>query len=253
MRSGTRRVLILGGTGEARRLAGVLAERPDLHVTSSLAGRVRDPQLPPGEVRVGGFGGVDGLTGWLRSEGVAAVVDATHPFAQAITDNAVAAAQRAGCPLLVLRRPAWEPEAGDDWRPVPSMAAAATLLPELGERIFLTTGRQGLAHFAGLDLHFLVRAVDPPEPPLPPRTTVLLARGPFSVADELALLREHRVDALVSKNSGGSMTSAKLTAARELGLPVVLVQRPPRPDAPSAGTVEQAAAWLDAVLGDHAG
>ncbi|SEG64345.1 precorrin-6A reductase [Saccharopolyspora kobensis] len=247
------RVLILGGTGEARALAGRLHERPDLHVTSSLAGRVREPQLPPGDVRVGGFGGPDGLADWLRRERVRAVVDATHPFARTISDNAVAAAQRAGCPLLVLRRPAWEPESGDDWRPVPSMAAAAELLPELGERIFLTTGRQGLAHFAGLDLRFLVRTVDPPEPPLPPRTTVLLARGPFTVHDELALLREHRIEVLVSKNSGGSMTSAKLTAARELGLPVVMVQRPPRPDVPSAGTVEQAVAWLDAVPRDHAG
>lgn len=249
----TARVLILGGTGEARALARELAGRPGLHVTSSLAGRVRRPQLPPGDVRVGGFGGADGLADWLRRERVRAVVDATHPFARTITDNAVRAARRAGCPMLVLRRPAWEPGPGDDWRPVPSMPAAAALLPELGERVFLTTGRQGLAHFAELDLHFLVRAVDPPEPPLPPRTSVLLARGPFSVDDELALLREHRIDVLVSKNSGGSMTSAKLTAARELGLPVVMVQRPPQPDAPSAGTVDQAVAWLDDVLRDHAG
>ncbi|MGW1677936.1 cobalt-precorrin-6A reductase [Saccharopolyspora sp. NPDC002376] len=247
------RVLILGGTGEARKLAERLVEQSDLHVTSSLAGRVRAPQLPPGEVRVGGFGGPDGLTDWIRNEQVSAVIDATHPFARTMTDNAVIAAQRAGCPLLVLRRPAWQPEAGDDWRSAPSMPAAAALLPELGERIFLTTGRQGLAHFAELDLQFLVRTVDPPEPPLPPRTTVLLARGPFTLDDELALLREHRIDALVSKNSGGSMTSAKLVAARELGLPVVMVQRPPRPDAPSAGTVEQAVAWIDDVLRGHAG
>ncbi|MDA3624324.1 cobalt-precorrin-6A reductase [Saccharopolyspora sp. WRP15-2] len=247
------RVLILGGTGDARKLAERLVERSGLHVTSSLAGRVREPQLPPGEVRVGGFGGPDGLADWIRNEQVSAVIDATHPFARTMTGNAVAAARSAGCPLLVLRRPAWQPEAGDDWRSVPSMTAAAALLPELGERIFLTTGRQGLAHFAELDLRFLVRTVDPPEPPLPPRTTVLLARGPFTVDDELALLREHRIDALVSKNSGGSMTSAKLVAARELGLPVVMVQRPPRPDAPSAGTVEQAVAWLDEVLRGHAG
>ncbi|SDW83973.1 precorrin-6A/cobalt-precorrin-6A reductase [Saccharopolyspora shandongensis] len=249
------RVLVLGGTGEARKLAERLAERPDLRVTSSLAGRVREPQLPPGEVRVGGFGGVDGLADWLQREQVDAVVDATHPFAGTITENAVAAAERAGCPILVLRRPAWRPGPGDDWRPAPSLAAAAALLPELGERIFLTTGRQGLAHFAALGLRFLVRTVDPPEPPLPPHTTVLLARGPFTVHDELALLREHSIDVVVTKNSGGSMTSAKLTAARELGLPVVVVQRPPQPAAPSAETVEDAAAWLDSALRqrDHAG
>ncbi|MGW5645475.1 cobalt-precorrin-6A reductase [Saccharopolyspora sp. NPDC003752] len=249
------RVLVLGGTGEARKLAERLAERPDLRVTSSLAGRVREPKLPPGEVRVGGFGGVDGLADWIRREQVDAVVDATHPFAGAITENAVAAAELAGCPILVLRRPAWRPGPGDDWRAAPSLAAAAELLPELGERIFLTTGRQGLAHFAALDLRFLVRTVDPPEPPLPPHTTVLLARGPFTVDDELALLREHRIDIVVTKNSGGSMTSAKLTAARELGLPVVVVQRPPQPTAPSAETVEDAVAWLDSALRqrDHAG
>ncbi|MEV0702355.1 cobalt-precorrin-6A reductase [Saccharopolyspora sp. NPDC050389] len=249
------RVLLLGGTGEARKLAERLAERPDLHVTSSLAGRVREPQLPPGEVRVGGFGGPDGLADWLRREQVDAVVDATHPFAGTITENAVAAADRAGCPILVLCRPAWQPGPGDDWRAVPSMTTAAALLPELGERIFLTTGRQGLAHFAALDLRFLVRTVDPPEPPLPPHTTVLLARGPFTVRDELALLREHSIDVVVTKNSGGSMTSAKLTAARELGLPVVVVQRPPQPPAPSAETVEDAIAWLDSALRqrDHAG
>ncbi|MEV0085982.1 cobalt-precorrin-6A reductase [Saccharopolyspora sp. NPDC050642] len=249
------RVLVLGGTGEARKLAERLAERPDLRVTSSLAGRVREPQLPLGEVRVGGFGGVDGLADWIRREQVDAVVDATHPFAGTITENAVAAAERAGCPILVLRRTAWRPGPGDDWRAASSLAAAAELLPGLGERIFLTTGRQGLAHFAALDLRFLVRTVDPPEPPLPPHTTVLLARGPFTVDDELALLREHRIDVVVTKNSGGSMTSAKLTAARELGLPVVVVQRPPQPAAPSAETVEDAVAWLDSALRqrDHAG
>ncbi|MBB5155601.1 cobalt-precorrin-6A reductase [Saccharopolyspora phatthalungensis] len=249
------RVLILGGTSEGRKLAERLDEQADLHVTSSLAGRVRKPQLPPGEVRVGGFGGPDGLADWLRRERVGAVVDATHPFARTITDNAVAAAEQAGCPLLVLRRPAWQPGIGDDWRSVPSLAEAAALLPELGERIFLTTGRQGLAHFAALDLRFLVRTVDPPEPPLPRRTEVLLARGPFTVHDELALLREHDIDVVVTKNSGGAMTSAKLTAARELRLPVVMVQRPPQPPAPSAETVADAIAWLDSVLcrGNHAG
>ncbi|GAA2821120.1 cobalt-precorrin-6A reductase [Saccharopolyspora taberi] len=250
-----KRVLVLGGTGEARELAQLLADRPGLRVTSSLAGRVRDPLLPAGEVRVGGFGGADGLAEWLRRERIDAVVDATHPFARNITGNAVTAAERTGVPALVLRRPAWEPGPGDDWRPVGSLSEAAELLPGLGERIFLTTGRQGLAHFAALDLWFLVRAVDPPEPPLPARTTTVLARGPFTVDDERALLREHRIDVLVTKNSGGAMTAAKLTAARELGVPVVVVQRPPQPAAPSADSAGAAAEWLDSVLhqGDHAG
>ena len=250
-----KRVLILGGTGEARELASALTCRPDLHVTSSLAGRVRDPLLPEGEVRVGGFGGADGLADWLRRERIDAVVDATHPFARTITDNAVTAAERTGVPALVLRRPAWRPVPGDRWHPVASLAEAASLLPGLGERIFLTTGRQGLAHFADLDLWFLVRAVDPPEPPLPASTTTLLARGPFTVDDERKLLRQHRIDVLVTKNSGGAMTAAKLTAARELGVPVVVVQRPPLPPAPSADTVGEAVEWLDSALhhGNHAG
>ncbi|GAA4829491.1 cobalt-precorrin-6A reductase [Saccharopolyspora rosea] len=249
------RVLVLGGTGEARALAARLVERPGTHVTSSLAGRVREPRLPPGQVRVGGFGGADGLAEWLRRERIDALVDATHPFARAITDNAVTAAERAGVPRLLLRRPGWRPGPGDDWRPVPSMPAAAAALPGLGERVFLSTGRQGLAHFAALDLWFLVRTVDPPEPPLPARTEVLTARGPFTVDEEADLLRRHRIDVLVTKDSGGAMTAAKLTAARELGLPVVVVQRPPQPAGPSAETVAEAVAWLDSVLpqGDHAG
>lgn len=248
-------VLILGGTGEARALAERLDGRDRLRVTSSLAGRVRHPRLPAGEVRVGGFGGAEGLADWLRDERVSAVVDATHPFAGGITGNAVRAAQRAGVPVLVLQRPEWLPGPGDDWRPVPSLAAAAGALPGLGERVFLTTGRQGLASFAELDLWFLVRTVDPPDPPLPARTKTLLSRGPFTVDGELELLREHHIDVLVTKNSGGPMTAAKLTAARELGLPVVVVQRPPIPAAPSAETVDEAAEWLDSLLRNesHAG
>lgn len=249
------RVLILGGTGEARRLAAQLAANPGLHVTSSLAGRVRQPQLPVGDVRVGGFGGADGLAEWLRRERIDALVDATHPFAQTITDNAVQACGHTGTPVLILRRPGWTAEPGDDWRPVPSLDAAASLLPDLGERIFLTTGRQGLAHFAALDLWFLVRTVDPPDPPLPARTTTLLNRGPFTVDSELALLREHRIDVVVTKDSGGRMTTAKLAAARKLGLPVVVVQRPPLPSAPHVETVTSATDWLDSLLRqrNHAG
>ncbi|MEV5169628.1 cobalt-precorrin-6A reductase [Streptomyces flaveolus] len=223
-------VLILGGTTEARRLAADLAARPEVRVTTSLAGRVTRPGALPGEVRTGGFGGPEGLADWLRAHRVDALVDATHPFAASITDHAARAARATGVPAVVLRRPGWRPGPGDRWHDVPSLAAAAGALPGLGRRVFLTTGRLGLAAFAHLTgLRFLVRSVDPPEPPLPPDTTVVLARGPFTVTGETELLRAHRIDVLVTKDSGGDATAAKLTAARELGLPVVLVRRPALP------------------------
>jgi len=245
----TVRVLLLGGTTEARHLAAALVGDPRVHVVSSLAGRVCAPRLPEGEVRVGGFGGVEGLVSWVRAERIDAVVDATHAFAQQITSVAKQACSEAGLPLLVLRRPEWLSGPGDDWRPVRSLPDAAALLPELGERVLLTTGRQGVAAFAALDrLWFLVRSVDPPAPPVPARTQVLLARGPFTVPGELALLREHRIDVLVTKNSGGAMTSAKLDAARRLGLPVVMVSRPPEPDIPRVTTAAEARRWVQALV-----
>lgn len=225
-------ILILGGTTEARELAAELAVRhPEVRVTTSLAGRVSRPGAPAGEVRIGGFGGAEGLAEWLREQRVDAVVDATHPFAESITANAVRAATDTGLPLVVLRRPGWRPLPGDRWHPVASLPEAADLLPGLGRRILLTSGRLGLAAFAHLpQLHFVVRSVEPPEPPMPPDVEVLLARGPFTLADETALLREHRIDVLVTKDSGGAATSAKLTAAREAGVPVVVVRRPPLPE-----------------------
>ncbi|MEU2426395.1 cobalt-precorrin-6A reductase [Streptomyces sp. NPDC007851] len=223
-------VLILGGTAEARELAAVLAARPGVRVTTSLAGRVGRPGALSGEVRVGGFGGSAGLAGWLREHRVTALVDATHPFAETISANAARAAAATGVPAVVLRRPGWRPGPGDRWYPVDSLAAAADLLPGFGPRVLLTTGRLGLSAFAHLtDRHFVVRSVEPPEPPMPPHTEVLLARGPFTVADESALLCEHLIDVLVTKDSGGAATAAKLTAARGLGLPVVVVRRPPPP------------------------
>ncbi|MQS15231.1 cobalt-precorrin-6A reductase [Streptomyces kaniharaensis] len=248
-----RHVLILGGTTEGRALAAELAGQTPLRVTSSLAGRVAQPRLPAGEVRIGGFGGPDGLAAWLRAERVAAVVDATHPFAAGMSRNAALAAAATGVPLLALRRPGWTPVLGDRWHPVPSLAAAAELLPGLGRRVFLTTGRQGIGTFAHLDgLHFLARSVDPPEPPLPSALDVLLDRGPFTLDGERALLREHRIDVLVTKDSGGAATAPKLTAARELGLPVVVVERPPVPDGvPVAPDVQGAVHWL-ADLGEPA-
>ncbi|MFF1657936.1 cobalt-precorrin-6A reductase [Streptomyces sp. NPDC058255] len=223
-------VLVLGGTTEARELAAELAARPGVRVTSSLAGRVSRPGALEGDVRIGGFGGAEGLAEWLREHGVAAVVDATHPFASGITANAARAAAVTGVPAVVLRRPGWRPGPGDRWHSAASLTEAAVLLPALGRRVFLTTGRLGLAAFADLaELHFLVRSVEAPEPPLPPDTDILLTRGPFTVDGERALLRAHGIDVLVTKDSGGDATAAKLTAARDLGLPVVVVRRPPLP------------------------
>ena len=234
----SRPVLILGGTGEARALAAALVEA-GIPVVSSLAGRVRDPALPAGEVRIGGFGGVDGLAAWLAAHNVSAVVDATHPFASTMTAHAVAACAATGVPLVVLRRPGWTPQPGWTW--ADSLDDAAARLPALGTRVFLTTGRTSLATFAGLDLDFLVRCVDPPSGPLPRRATVLLSRGPFTVAGEQALLREHRIDVLVTKDSGGPLTSAKLAAARVEGVRVLVVRRPPLPAGVDAVTTVDAA------------
>jgi precorrin-6A/cobalt-precorrin-6A reductase len=219
-------VLILGGTAEARALAAAIVDS-GVHVVSSLAGRVRDPALPVGEVRIGGFGEVEGLAAWLREHGVAAVVDATHPFASTMTAHAVSATAAVGVPLVVLRRPGWPPD--PDWTWADSLPAAAAALPTLGKRVFLTTGRTSLAAFADLDLEFLVRCVDPPSGPMPRRVHVLLSRGPFTVDGERSLMREHGVDVLVAKDSGGSLTSAKLAAAREEGVAVLVVRRPPLP------------------------
>ncbi|MET7397576.1 cobalt-precorrin-6A reductase [Dactylosporangium sp. NPDC005572] len=240
-----RTVLILGGTGEARRLAAALT---GVRVVSSLAGRVAQPSLPPGEVRVGGFGGVAGLTHYLRAERVAAIVDATHPFAARITSNAAAAAAETGVPLLVLRRPGWTSGPGDRWQRVPSLEAAAEAIRDAG-RVFLTTGRQSLPAFAHLTAPwFLSRSVDPPEPPLPPNVEVLLDRGPFTVETETALLRARAIDVLVTKDSGGDMTAAKLTAARTLAVPVVMVDRPPLPPSVEAvATVAEALARLESA------
>lgn len=160
-----------------------------------------------------------------------AVVDATHPFAETITANAARAGAATGLPVVVLRRPGWQPGPGDHWHPVASLSEAAEALPALGRRVLLTTGRLGLVAFAHLaQLHFVVRSVEPPEPPMPPDVDVLPARGPFTVADEAALLRAHRIDVVVTKDSGGAATAAKLTAAREAGVPVVVVRRPRLPE-----------------------
>ncbi|AJF66019.1 cobalt-precorrin-6A reductase [Streptomyces vietnamensis] len=236
-------VLILGGTTEARALAGLLHDR--VRVTSSLAGRVASPRLPAGEVRIGGFGGPEGLAAWVREQAVDAVIDATHPFAERISFNAARAAATAHVPLLALRRPGWVPVDGDDWHPVASLEEAARALDGLGDRVFLTTGRMGLAAFAACPQWFLVRSVDAPDAPMPARTEILLDRGPFTLDGERELLARHRIDVVVTKDSGGAATAPKLTAAREAGVPVVVVRRPPVPEGvQTAASPEEAAAWV---------
>ncbi|GAB1814568.1 cobalt-precorrin-6A reductase [Mycobacterium sp. MUNTM1] len=241
------RVLLLGGTGEARALANALHLRVD--IVSSLAGRVPDPALPVGPVRIGGFGGVDGLRRWLHDEGIDAVVDATHPFAATMTAHAAAACMDLRIPHLILARPAWDPGTAIV---VHSDADAAETVAQQGySRVFLTTGRSGVRAFAGSDAWFLIRAVtDPDASGLPRHHRVLLSRGPYSYDDEFALLRDHRIDALVTKNSGGDMTRAKLDAAAALDVPVVMVERPPLPVGVSTvGSVAEAAEWVGALAG----
>ncbi|OBH07885.1 cobalt-precorrin-6A reductase [Mycobacterium sp. E2699] len=239
------RVLLLGGTSEARALAKTLHPRVD--IVSSLAGRVPDPALPVGPVRVGGFGGVDGLKRWLRDEHIDAVVDATHPFAATMTAHAAEACRELKMPHLVLARPAWEP--GGAIVVESDAVAAETIARQAYSRVFLTTGRSGVTAFAASDAWFLIRAVTAPDADvLPRRHRLLLSRGPYRYDDELALMREHRIGALVTKNSGGEMTRAKLDAAEALGVPVVMVARPPLPPRVAAvGTVEDAAKWVEAL------
>ncbi len=239
------RVLILGGTAEARALAQGLHDA-GVAVVSSLAGRVARPRLPVGETRVGGFGGPDALARWLRDERIAAVVDATHPFAERISVSAAQATATAGVPLLRLERPGWTAGPDDDWHWTDDLEGARDALDVLGaRRVLLTSGRQGLRAFTCDGTRFyLVRCVDPPVPgDLPPDHVLLLQRGPYTVAGELTLIDGHAIDAIVTKDSGGPLTEAKLQAARERGLPVVVVRRPARPDGPAVPDVAAAAAW----------
>jgi precorrin-6A/cobalt-precorrin-6A reductase len=236
------RVLLLGGTAEARALARTLHPRVD--IISSLAGRVPDPALPVGPVRIGGFGGVDGLRRWLEDERVGAVVDATHPFAATMTAHAAEVCGQLRIPHIVLARPAWDP--GGAIVVASDSKAAEAVAQQRYSRVFLTTGRSGVKAFSDSDAWFLIRAVTEPDAAsLPRRHQLLLSRGPYRYDDELALLSGHRIDALVTKNSGGDMTRAKLAAAAALDIPLVMVARPPLPEGVTAvGTVQEAADWV---------
>ncbi|RWB22686.1 MAG: cobalt-precorrin-6A reductase [Mesorhizobium sp.] len=243
----THRILILGGTTEARQLAGKLTRREGFSVTLSLAGRTESPVAQGVPVRTGGFGGAGGLAAYLREEHVHLLIDATHPYAARISANAAEAAQQAGVPILALRRPGWEPVAGDRWTLVDSVVEAAQALGTAPRRVFLAVGRQEAGVFEAAPQHrYLIRSVDPVEPELAVLDAAyLLARGPFPEADERALLEKYGIDAVVSKNSGGDATYGKIAAARALGIEVIIVRRPPLPDIRSAETVDQLAAIVD--------
>lgn len=245
----TLRILVLGGTSDAAALVTQLQLLP-VEVISSLAGRTQSPIAPGGTLRVGGFGGVEGLADYLRQQQIDLLIDATHPFAAQISWNAAAAATQAGIARLLLLRPAWDKTDDDRWIEVASHAAAVQILPGLARRIFLTIGRQELAAYAALpDLWFLMRMIDPPpDAAAIPPGELLLARGPFTLAEEQQLLSQFRIEALVSKNSGGEATYAKIVAARRAQLPVVMVARPPLPLGEQVADVDSAIAWVKRYL-----
>ncbi len=213
----------------------------------SYAGRTEAPVAQPLPVRTGGFGGVAGLAGYLRAEGITHLIDATHPFAAQMSRNAVAACAATGTPLIALEREPWQADKGDLWTHVPDLPAAVAALGQAPRRVFLAIGRQNLSAFAAAPQHhYLLRLVDPPTEALPlPDAEAVIARGPFTVEGDRALLRDHRIEMIVAKNAGGAGAEAKLTAARELGLPVVLIDRPQVPERRVARTVAEVMAWLD--------
>ena len=241
------RLLILGGTAEASGLARLIAGEAWVASILSLAGRTRAPVLPPIPWRIGGFGGAEGLAAYIRDEGIAALIDATHPFARRISANAALAAVACGIPRLILQRLGWRASAGDDWREVDDIGAAARAIGTAPRRVFLTIGRQDLAPFRDLapQHDYLIRSVDPPETGLlPPRARILTGRGPFDAAAEQRLMESNGIAVVVTKNSGGA--DGKLIAARNLRLPVILIARQSPPDGDRVETVEAALAWLAA-------
>jgi precorrin-6A/cobalt-precorrin-6A reductase len=244
------RILILGGTADARQLAGRLAGRAGLEVTLSLAGRTASPAAQPVPVRVGGFGGAEGLANYLVSERIDALIDATHPYANAISANAVAAARRSGVPLVALRRPPWIAVMGDRWKEVSDVRDAVRALGQTPRRVFVALGRNELAPFCNAPQHYyLIRSVDPVDPPLPlPHAGYVTGRGPFSEADDRGLMTEHRIDLVVAKNSGGPATYGKIAAARVLGVDVIMLRRPAAPEGAAVATIGEAIAWLDHAL-----
>ncbi|WHA41323.1 cobalt-precorrin-6A reductase [Agrobacterium larrymoorei] len=242
----TRSILILGGTADARILAGRLAKDSGHRILLSMAGRTKNPVEQPVPVRIGGFGGAEGLANFLRSEGFDLLVDATHPYAARISANAVQAAGRAGIPLVTLARPAWVPMQGDNWNAVADVEAAVATLGAETKNAFLALGRQELLPFEAAPQHtYLIRSVDPVEPPLAvPQARYITARGPFALNDEIAMLNDNSIDVIVSKNSGGKAAYGKIEAARALHIPVVMIDRPPRGNGDTVPDIETALAAI---------
>jgi precorrin-6A/cobalt-precorrin-6A reductase len=244
-----KRVLLLAGTTEATRLAEVLVGDHGVDVLSSLAGVTTAPERRAGRVRVGGFGGAEGLADHLKRQPCDALIDATHPFAASMPFHAAAAARATGTPSCRVLRPPWVPTAEDRWIEVTDLPSAAAALDALGaHRVMLTVGRQSTWAFADHGAWFLIRAIEAPET-LPEHHRLLLSRGPFDIESERALMGEHRIDAVVTKNAGGSATEAKLVAARALGIPVVMIARPAQPAVTVVPGVDQAVAWLVEAVG----
>ena len=240
------RVLILGGTTEASELAALLAGESRFEATLSLAGRTSAPKPQPIATRVGGFGGADGLVDFLRAQKIDAVIDATHPYAPRISANAVVACARAGVALASFVRPAWKPAPGDAWQIVPTAVAAALALGPTRRRVFLSLGRQELHFFAAISQHhYIARLIEPPQGARPHDLVLLRQRGPFDRDAELSLLKERKIDVIVSRNSGGRATYPKIEAARLLGLPVIMIARPAKPSGHIVTSTEAAVAWLD--------
>lgn len=223
-----KRVLILGGTGEARALANRLADQPMLDIVSSLAGRTDNPSLPGGDVRIGGFGGIEGLAAYLSAEKIDLLVDATHPFAARISGNAAAAARQAAVSIVRLERAPWKAGPSDDWHHVSSLEDAVHTIPR-GARALVTIGRQQLGAFLDRDdIRIVARAIEEPKISVPDTWTIILARPPFTQEQEIALFKDHAIDVLVTKNAGGDETWEKLLAARALGKPVIVIDRLPK-------------------------
>jgi precorrin-6A/cobalt-precorrin-6A reductase len=242
-----RRILILGGTAEARQLAQKLVGRGDLAVTLSLAGRTATPAPQGVPVRIGGFGGSKGLAQYLAAERINVLIDATHPYAAVMSDSAARAVELIDVQLLALRRPPWVAVTGDRWIEVADAQHAVAALGKEPRRVFLALGRQELAPFRQAPQHhYLIRSVDPVSPPLAvPHATYVTGRGPFSEVEDRGLLRENRINAIVCKNSGGEATYGKIAAARSLQIEVIMIKRPTLPEMPAVETVDAVLQWLD--------
>ncbi|HWK40160.1 MAG TPA: cobalt-precorrin-6A reductase [Hyphomicrobium sp.] len=249
------RILVLGGTTEASALVRRLAGDTRFSVTLSLAGRTAAPQRHPVETRIGGFGGAAGLARWARDSGIDAIVDATHPFAARISSNAVEAARLCDIPIASVVRAPWHARDGDRWICVDGFDNAASAIGAKPQRVLLTIGRQEVGAFCAAPHHiYIVRTIDPPdEADLPPHVEVIRQRGPFGLQDEIAVMRAHGIGCIVSKNAGGDATYAKIAAARELELPVIMISRPHKPARLTLEDVDAACAWLELQREAHCG